>query len=76
MITLAYRDVKKEVKFSRKDEPATIESAICRSLRIRLSGAIILTNTMGHDVAISGNLSPGEYSVSLAFVSPQPAQVS
>ena len=56
MITLAYRDVKKEVKFSRKDDPATIESAICRSLRIRLSGAIILTNTMGHDVAISGNL--------------------
>ena len=56
MITFAYRDVKEDVKSSRTDEPATIESAICRSLRICLSGAIIRTDTMGHDVAISGNL--------------------
>ena len=65
VITVAYGDIKREVNFSSRDDPAVIEKAICLELGIPVGSPIRLRNTGNQGVAVSGNLPPGAYTVSV-----------
>ena len=63
VITVAFGDVERGVKFSRKDDPAVIEEAICLELGIPVGSLILLRDEEDYVVPVSGHLSPGAYTV-------------
>ena len=65
MITVAYGDIKTKVQFSSKDDPAVIKEAICLELGIPVGSPICLRDAEDQGVAVSGNLPPGAYTVSV-----------
>ena len=64
LIFVTYNNITRKIRLSRKDDAATVEKAICMALGLTPGTPIGLMNAEEEAAPISGNLAPGNYSVS------------